>query len=298
MLLALAYLGVIVIWSTTPLAIVWGASDDWFYAAVSRITLAAILVLPFLFILKQSIPFSFQSAAIKAYVVGAIPVALGMGIMFWVAQTLPSGWIALIFALAPLLTGIFAHFLLPNARLTKTKLLAVSISFYGLWIIFAPNLQLHLESAQLLAMLGGLLSVTFHAIGTVLVKRCGTYLPSLHIVVGSLWVSALFFFLLDPPMLLDLSRWSAMGERAQLAVLYAAVVGSIIGFFLYYYLLKHMDAMKVALIPVITPMFALALGHFFNNEALTMDVIMGAIIVISGLLLFEWQGWRARKALK
>ncbi len=77
--------------------------------------------------------------------------------------------------------------------------------------------------------------------------------------------------------------------REVYAILYAASVGSVIGFLLYFYVLRNVDAMKVALIPVITPVFALLFGYLLNNESLTVTTWLGTSLVITGLILFEWR---------
>ncbi|NPA71768.1 MAG: EamA family transporter, partial [Gammaproteobacteria bacterium] len=65
--------------------------------------------------------------------------------------------------------------------------------------------------------------------------------------------------------------------------------GSVIGFLLYFYLIKNVDAMKVALIPVITPVFAIFIGHTVNNEPLSATLWLGTGIVLIGLILFQWR---------
>jgi drug/metabolite transporter (DMT)-like permease len=47
---------------------------------------------------------------------------------------------------------------------------------------------------------------------------------------------------------------------------YLGVFGSVIGFMLYYYTLKHLRVSTIALITLITPVTALLLGHYLNGE--------------------------------
>jgi len=54
--------------------------------------------------------------------------------------------------------------------------------------------------------------------------------------------------------------------------------------------LKHVEATRVALIALVTPITSLMLGHYFNHETITLNIIIGAGLIISGLALFELGG--------
>lgn len=285
MLVILAYLLVVLIWTTTPLAIVWSGETDWFFGVAARTAIGAILILPILWF-YQNRQMSFDKAALKVYFFAALPILGGMTTMYWSGQYLPSGWIAVLFALTPITTGIFAYWLLPNQRIAKRQVLAIVASLIGLLVVFGPNLQTELMGYQVMAILVAILSVSFHSLGSVLVKRCGTQLPALHVVVGALWITLMGHFLIAPATLFD---WPELMPREVYAILYAATVGSVVGFLLYFYLVRHVDAMKVALIPVITPVFALLFGHYLNGEVLTLSTWIGTALVVLGLLLYEWR---------
>lgn len=285
MLVILAYLLVVLIWTTTPLAIVWSGETDWFFGVAARTAIGAILILPILWF-YQNRQMSFDKAALKVYFFAALPILGGMTTMYWSGQYLPSGWIAVLFALTPITTGIFAYWLLPNQRIAKRQVLAIVASLIGLLVVFGPNLQTELMGYQVMAILVAILSVSFHSLGSVLVKRCGTQLPALHVVVGALWITLMGHFVIAPATLFD---WPELMPREVYAILYAATVGSVVGFLLYFYLVRHVDAMKVALIPVITPVFALLFGHYLNGEVLTLSTWIGTALVVLGLLLYEWR---------
>jgi drug/metabolite transporter (DMT)-like permease len=287
MAIIFAYILVIMIWTTTPLAIVWSGESDWFFGVAARTLLGALIILPLLWWRKSKKPaFRLDFSALIVYAMAALPIFGGMTLMYWSGQYLPSGWIAIVFAMTPVMTGIIAHYLLPDKKLTPRKIIAISLSLFGLWVIFSPNLESKLAGLQITAILVAFISVTLHSLGSVLVKRCGTSLPALHIVIGALWVTVIGHLMIDPTALL---HWPELQARESAAILYAATIGSVVGFLLYFYLIRHVDAMKVALIPVITPVFALLIGHYLNNEALSLSLWFGTGIVILGLVLFEWR---------
>jgi drug/metabolite transporter (DMT)-like permease len=53
-------------------------------------------------------------------------------------------------------------------------------------------------------------------------------------------------------------------------------------------MIKHMEAGRIALITLITPVMVLLLGHGLNNEAMLPQVWLGTASIISGLCLHRW----------
>jgi drug/metabolite transporter (DMT)-like permease len=66
----------------------------------------------------------------------------------------------------------------------------------------------------------------------------------------------------------------------------------VVGFTLYYYVIKHLDAGRVALIMLVTPVSALLLGQTLNAEFIPASGWAGIAFIGAGLLLYEWQALR------
>lgn len=299
-----AYLGVIVIWATTPLSIQWSGQADWFIGIALRITISALLCLPLvLFFSKHR--FSFQPAALKVYFAAALGMFGGMTPMYYAAQTMPSGWISLIFGMTPIVIGLLGIFIFKNLRLSFSKLIGILISFMGLWVIFYPKIQataqensdfLSGQTAVPIFWIGigmAMLAVFFHSLSTLLVKKYNHGLPNLHIVAGTAWISSLLYLIIDPSFILN---WPALPTKSLIAIGYLGSFGSVLGFIGYYYLLNRMDAVRLGLITLITPVMALFLGHFLNSEPLNPTIISGAGLVILGLICYEFGARIIKKA--
>lgn len=80
-----------------------------------------------------------------------------------------------------------------------------------------------------------------------------------------------------------------MPARAGAAIVYLGVFGSVLGFALYYYVIKHMETGKVALITLVTPVIALWLGSLLDGEAVGVRGWLGAACIGLGLSLHQWQ---------
>jgi drug/metabolite transporter (DMT)-like permease len=87
-------------------------------------------------------------------------------------------------------------------------------------------------------------------------------------------------------------RWPAQLPSHTLAsIIYLGIFGSALGFMLYYYALKHIEAGRMALVTFVTPM----LGLWLNHETIHSSVVIGTALILSGLLFYEWGNLVSRK---
>ncbi|MBT7444001.1 MAG: hypothetical protein HN790_08580 [Methylococcales bacterium] len=97
-----SYLTVVLIWSTTPLAIQWSGDSGFLFGVASRMVIGLILLLCIVAITRQALP--ADKTARKIYLISGIPIYITMILVYWSAQQIPTGWIAIIFGLTPILT--------------------------------------------------------------------------------------------------------------------------------------------------------------------------------------------------
>ncbi|HEX7971157.1 MAG TPA: EamA family transporter [Thiobacillus sp.] len=206
---------------------------------------------------------------------------------------IPSGLISVIFGLSPLVTGVFAALWLGERTLTPIRLAGLGLALTGLWLIFGqpwPG-----DGRATLGTLAVLAGMTVQALGLVWIKRLNLRASSLAITTGSLGVAAPLFVLAWA--IFDAAQLPpATTLRAGAAIVYLGVLGSVVGFTLYYYVIKHLDAGRVALIMLVTPVNALLLGQTLNRERIPAIGWAGIALIGMGLLLYEWQALRGLKS--
>jgi len=133
--------------------------------------------------------------------------------------------------------------------------------------------------------------MTVQALGLVWIKRLNVRMSSLAITTGSLAVATRLFVLAW--VVADAAQLPPdITPRAGMAIVYLGVFGSVVGFTLYYYVIKHLDAGRVALITLVTPVSALLLGQALNAEFIPASGWAGIGLIGAGLLLYEWQALR------
>lgn len=281
--LASAYLGVILIWSTTPLGIVWsGQGVHYTFPLFARMAIGLSVCLLWLLLSRTSLP--MDANARKSYVIAGFSIWAAMLCTYWGARFIPSGLISVVFGLSPIVTGLFAWAWLHEESISPLKLIGMLLGLAGLAVIFGGTLQLGEQAHWGIAAV--LMAVTLQAWGLVAIKRLKTNIPAAAQTAGALSITVP----LSGLSLLVLGEWPAeIPARAMLATVYLGVFGSVMGFTLYYYLIKHLETGRVALITLITPVTALLLGMTLNGERLTPSIATGTAMILLGLGLYEWK---------
>ncbi|MDD3517701.1 MAG: DMT family transporter [Chromatiales bacterium] len=287
---AASYVGVILIWSTTALALKWsGEGAGFLFGVAGRMAIGALLSMALLGLLRQRLP--LHRRALHTYVAAASGIFGAMLCVYWGAQYIPSGLVAVLFGLTPISTGVVAALWLAERSLTPSRLTGIVISLAGLVLIFHADLALGDDAWK--GFVGALAAVFLHSFSMVWVKRLHADLPALAISTGGMLVSVLLYG----------AVWLASGAelplevppRTALSILYLAVFGSVLGFLLYYHALKHLSAGAMALVTLITPVLALFIGRTFNDEHLPLDVWYGTALVLGGLIFHQWGGQWLRR---
>lgn len=282
----LAFVGIVLIWSTTPLAIQWsGLGSGFLFGVTGRMVISAVLILMLLPLFNQRMP--WHRRARRTYLVGGLSLFAAMTSVYWGAQFIPSGWISVIFGLNPVLTGLLAGRLLEEKGLTPTRLLGALLGLAGLFVIFGEGANL--AGNAWLGILAVLFATFSHALGGVWIKRIKAGLPGMVATSGSLWVAVPLWLM---TWFLTGQTWpEQVPPQAIAAIVYLGVFGSVIGFSLYYYVLREIEAVRLSLVTLITPVLALLLGHWLNDEPLRSGIWLGTALVTAGLLSFEIDKW-------
>src|ERR1043166_6304083 len=69
------------------------------------------------------------------------------------------------------------------------------------------------------------------------------------------------------------------------AFAYLVLIGAIVGYTAYFWLLRHCDPAKVATYAYINPIVAVLLGALFAHEAVTLRTLIAAALIIGSVAL-------------
>lgn len=220
-------------------------------------------------------------------VVGVLQFSLNYGLVFWGEQHIPSGLAAVLQSTFPAFGLVIAHLYLPHERITLLKVMGVLMGIVGIAVIFSDQLSV----AGHMALLGSValvLSAFFGSYGNVLVKAYSQKIDPLALAAGQMACGFL------PLLALGIAtegnpfhfRWTLVAVGS---LTYLVVVGSVIAFALYYWLVRNMEVTKTMLIALVTPVTAVILGLLVLHEKLNWRLFAGGACIISGLGLIVFR---------
>jgi drug/metabolite transporter (DMT)-like permease len=281
--ISIAYLSVVLIWSTTPLAIVWSSETvNPMMAVLLRMLLALIIGTLFLVIIRIRMPRDKQ--ALKLYSYSTIGIFGGMIWGYLASRHISSGLMSLIFGLSPIVSGLLAQKILNEPKFSPLRWLALAISLCGLTIVAWHNISS--GSSELIGIAFVLLGMFFFSLSAVMVKSVTINIHPFATTLGALYLSVPLFFIVW--LLFDgqinIEQWSI---RSLSAIVYLGVFGSLIGFICYFFILQKLSATTVAMVTLMTPPTAITLGTLVNNEPISINLFIGAFFVITGLALYQ-----------
>jgi drug/metabolite transporter (DMT)-like permease len=269
------------IWGTTWIFIKVGLADlpPISFAAI-RFVIASVVLLLIICWQKIELPKSRRLWTIIV-ISGVLQFFFNYGLLFWGEQHISSGLAAVLQATIPAFGLILARVYVPEEKITFLKIASIVIGISGVAVIFKEQLQL----GGVLSLFGSLAVVVgafMAAYASVLTKVFGRGTHPASLVFGQMFAG------LIPLCIVGFIRegnplnfpWTL---SATICVLYLAIVGSIIAFWLYYNLLGKIDVTKAMMIAVVTPVVAVIIGALYLGEKLAMQTLFGGLLVLASV---------------
>jgi len=216
-------------------------------------------------------------------IVGALLLGGGMGMVAFGEQTIPSGIAALLIATMPVWVAILGRIFL-GERLPRVAIFGIVLGFAGVAILVGPSAFGGAGSLDPLGLAAVLISPIAWSSGSlfashraVLPKR-PLVATGVQMILGGL-VLAVMAAVTGEFADVDVGTIS---RDSVLALLYLLVMGSLVAFTVYGWLLRIAPLPLVATYAYVNPVVAVILGAIILNETIDLrTVIAGAVIVIS-----------------
>lgn len=271
------------VWGTTWAAIRVGLSGlPPFTAVAIRFTIATAILLAIARIAK--IKLGAQPHEKTLWILnGFLFFSVSYGVVYWSELYVPSGLASILFATFPLLVALFAHWLLPNEPLRKGTGLGAVLAFAGVVVIFSEDLARIGGPKTVTAAAVLLLSPLVSSVSSVLVKRWGAGIHPISLAAVPMAIAAAVMGILA--IAFERSQPVTFDAATIGSLVYLSVFGSALTFTLYYWLLRHVKASRVALIAYATPVIAVITGVVALHEPLTARFVVGGVLVIAGVAL-------------
>lgn len=275
------YVLICLIWGSTWFAI--KISLDYFppyLSAALRFALASLAIYIVILINGYKIPFDKISR--KVYLqMALLSFSIPFALIYWAEQHISSGLASVLFAVYPFSVTIFTVLWLKNETVGWQKIVGMVLAFAGIVVIFADGLFTSHQN-YLVGVVGVLAAATMQAAVAVIIKRDAAHINPVVINFLPMLFSAILLAVMA--LLMEPFDNVNFGWEGIAAILYLAIFGSVVTFSSYYWLLKRVNIILLALIAFITPVIAVVLGVVFGNEEFTIRHTIGTILVLAGIL--------------
>ncbi len=275
------------IWGTTWIFIKVGLDDLPPLTFASIRFILAILVVGFVILIRK-IPLPKTASQWRLLAVtGVLQFSINYSFVFWSEQYISSGLAAVLQAMIPIFGLVLAWFYLPAEKITWLKFAALTVGIIGVALIFIEQLQVNsfLAFAGCIAIVIGAYAAA-HA--SILTKAKGGGLHPASLVFGQMVCGVLPIVLValiteGNPLKLHYS-WTAI-----LSILYLSILGTVVTFWLYYWLLSKIESTKAMTIALVTPLIAVVCGSIFLGETLPPQTLIGGALILGsvGLIIFR-----------
>lgn len=269
------------LWSSTFAFIRLGVSDvPPLTFASARLLIAVSILLPTT-IARRGFRAVDRRDVAHTMAAGVLLLGVNYGLVYWGAQFVPSGLVAILQSATPVL-ALALGWLSGSETITGRKTLALAAAVLGVVAIFRS--QAHVAGMRAVAGVAAVFaSSACVAAAYVWMKHRGRRLPPLTVttlqcLAGVVPLATLALLVEGRPTL----PWSA---RALAAVLYLSVGGSVLAMWLNYWLLRRMDASAMLMMGLAEVPLAIALGAAVFGERLPPGILVGAACVMGGVIL-------------
>jgi len=279
----LLYILICLIWGSTWIAIKIGLTQaPPLYTAGFRFIIAFFILVTIVKVKGLSYPKSYKAFLTLGYP-GLYMYGASYALIYFSELYISSALAAVLFASFPFFVALLSFRSLKNEKLNALGWLGLFFGLTGVILISIDSLQ---TSRDL--FLGTLLSLAGSfaaAYGMILHKK--DFSRENIFVAATVQMSCGGLILV--PAALIFEKWSdfIFSIESIGSIVYLAVFGSVIAFLGYYWLLARTRAVTVSLIAFITPIVAIFIGVLFFSENLSLLIILGTILILSGILMVE-----------
>lgn len=171
----------------------------------------------------------------------------------------------------------FILFFLFKTKLVKVDILAVTIVFTGLFLL-TYDFETRMNMGDIITIITAV-SCAFHIVlSGRFVKKADAVTIVTYQFLGASIVSLLAFVISNnEPIIISSKAW--------MSLIYLGLIGTLFCYFISVWIQKYVSSLKVAIIFSLEPVFAAIIGYIAINEILNTRELIGASLILSGVIV-------------
>jgi drug/metabolite transporter (DMT)-like permease len=248
-----------------------------FSMALARVAMAAVIMLAIVAALRQSIHFR---ARWKTYLaVGAINTALPFIAYSFAAKHIPAGYSAIANSTTPVWSALIT-WLWFKQPLGAAKWIGIVFAFAGVFVLVGLQ-PVALTPLVIAGMVAAVLAASMYAAASFLIQRYLTGESGLPGAAGMLWGATMWLIapgiFYAPDAMPSVNAWGA--------VLALSVLCTVLGYGMFFHLIKTIGPQRASSVAFLFPAFAAFWGWLILSEPITFNMIAGMALVLAGTAL-------------
>ncbi|MET6990614.1 EamA family transporter [Sediminicola arcticus] len=280
-IIVLAFFSIYVFWGSTYLLNKIAVSElpPLMLAAIRFITAGTLI---FSIAKLLGLPLTITKPQLKNCIIsGFLFLTFGNGVVVWALKYVDSGFAALEASTQPLIILLLMRFF-QGKKIRTMSFVGIILGFIGIYLLVSQQ-QLTTQEGSTLGIIMIFACIVSWSVGSLFVAQAdlppnyfintgyqmlfgGIMLAISSFAVGETWISPL--------------EWSF---KVQASILGLILFGSIAAFTSFNYLLKVVSTEKVATSAYVNPIIAMLLGWYFLEEQITIQSILAAVILLTGV---------------
>jgi drug/metabolite transporter (DMT)-like permease len=294
----LALIALYIVWGSTYLGIKIAIETipPFFHAAI-RFFVSGLILVIWQVAAGHGLPTRKQW--LSTAIIGTLLLLGGNGLVSWAEQFIPSGIAALIIGSVPLFLVIAEAIRPHGVKPNWFTILGLLIGFVGIFILVGPaEISGSNERLDPLGVIAVLAACVLWAAGSVYSKSADLPKSSLMTTGAEMLMGSLSLLIVSF-LTGELNGWqvSEVSSRSIYGLVYLILIGSLVGFGSYVWLLQNAPISLVATYAYVNPIVAVLLGNWLGNEPLEPRIWIATAIIIGSVMFINNSRPGAKKEL-
>lgn len=254
-------------------------------AAIRQFIGGTIFITFFLLYKKYPLPTRKQFAWLL--VMALIMFVSANGLSTWSIKYIPAGLSSLIGALYPLCVVVLEKIFFKSRKLTALTFIGLILGIGGIAIVFYENAFRNAGPSFLFGVFLSSVAMLSWSLGTIFIARNKVEINPYYGVGWQMIIASIILFVLaystQPTVAIN-----AISLTVWMAIAYLVLFGSLLAFVSFIYSMKKLSPSLASLYAYINPLVAMITAHFVLGEKLSMNIVWGAIVTLSGVFLVNY----------
>jgi len=285
------------------LALIWGASFLFIKVAVHDMSPTALVLIRSvsgciaLALIVRAMGRPLLGDGWKGRLVPFAILAITGGLLPWAAiawgeERISSGLASILNSTTPLWAAVLVYWLIPSDRPSALNYAGVLIGLAGVVILFVPDLRAKGLGGNVIGAAAVVLASLSYAVSALYQRRKLRGVSVYEVSLGQLAATAILAVPIAAPSLPSVH----VAAPSLAAVIALGVGGSGVAYLLYYYILNTLGPVRATGVTLLVPITAVLWGAILLHEQVTLPIIAGMVVILTGVVLTNLRPRKRRQA--